>query len=70
VCGVNDSNVPILCNLDNKSSTASTAFVRDVNSVKKLYFLDLNPNRRNVNISLEDSKLWEKDGVDADDGVD
>jgi hypothetical protein len=71
VCGVNGLDIPILSNIDNKNSTASTAYVRDVKSVKKLYFLDLNPNRRNIGISFEDSKLWEKDGVDDEvDAVD
>jgi hypothetical protein len=63
VCGVTKTSthwVPILVD-DNKSESAnhSKFYTRDISSIKRLYLIDLHPQRRNVEISLSDSKLTE-----------
>jgi hypothetical protein len=63
VCGVTKTSthwVPILVD-DNKSESAnhSKFYTRDTSSIRRLYLIDLHPHRRNVEISLSDSKLTE-----------
>jgi hypothetical protein len=63
ICGVTKTAtnwVPILVD-DNKAESCnhSKYYTRDITSIDRLYLIDLHPQRRNVEISLIDSKIIE-----------